>query len=113
VKRLKPDDGTVYIGRDADRTNPNRLNMGAISMSDEKENKVEVVEKPNVIKDTLAWLKVASIALVSIAGLVLGAEADGMVLPGWLKGAATVLIAVGAAVGIASPGLKKKTPPTE
>lgn len=78
-------------------------------MADQNENKVEVVDRgPTKLQQALDIGKKIAIVLVLIAGTLLGLHAEGtLILPAGVLGVLTAIAGIGAALGIASPGLKK------
>lgn len=105
-----PKNRPVFLGTEQDRTNPNRLTQGVMSVADQNENQIPVVEKPpTILQKALAIGKVIALVLASLAGTVVALNASGaVVMPAWLMGLATAITALAAALGIASPGLKAK-----
>ena len=83
-----------------------------MSVSDQKENIVPVIERPpTLIEQILKYGKLAAIALVAISGTVLGLQVEGVIaLPQSILGIATAIAGIGAALGIASGGVKPKAP---
>lgn len=97
----------VFLGLEANRTNPNRLSTGVFTVADQNENKVEVVN-PTVspLSGVLAILKIVGLVLAAAAGAIIAAQASGVVLPAGLVSVATAIVAIAAPLGLASPGLK-------
>ena len=54
------------------------------------------------------WLVTVATALVAVAGTALALPSMGVTLPPAAIAAASVVLAVGTALGIASPGIRKK-----
>lgn len=54
------------------------------------------------------WVTVAMTVLVAVAGIVVGLPAMGVAIPSALVSVAGVIVSIGAAIGIASPGVRKK-----
>lgn len=101
----------TYLGFDKDRTNPNRLKQGVLSVADQNENKVEVVDRgPSKLGQALDIGKKIAVVLVLIAGTLLGLHVEGtLILPKTLVGILTALTGIGAALGIGSGGIKQKS----
>lgn len=93
-------DGPTFLGREVDRTNPDRLKIGVMSVADQNENKVEVVERESVLSKVIKGSKVVATLLVGLAGLVLAAESQGVVLPPQVKTVALAILGIGSAVGL-------------
>lgn len=96
-----------YLGFEKDRTNPNRLNMGVLTVADQNENKIEPVNpEPSSMSKILAVAKVVGLVLAAAAGSLVAAAASGAALPAWLLSICTAIVAIAAPLGLASPGLK-------
>lgn len=106
-----PKNRPVFLGFEHDRTNPNRLSRGVLSVADQNQNLIPVVEQPpTLIQKIFGVLKVVAIVLAGLAGSVIAAQASGVAIPGWLLAASTAIVAIAAPLGIASPGLKASQP---
>mgnify|MGYP001608016865 FL=1 len=105
----------MYLGLDSQRTNPNRLTVGVVSVTDHKENEIVPVPKPpSKLAEVLNILKIVGIALVTIAGSLLGLHAGGqLILPPAVLGVVTAIAGIGGALGLASGGIKPKADPDQ
>lgn len=90
------------------RTDPNRLKTGVLSVADDKENLIPVVAKPpTLLAQALHIGKIGAIVLVGLSASILSlAATPGITLPAWLVAVATAIGAAGGAIGIASGGVK-------
>lgn len=89
----------VFLGRDADRTNPDRLKIGVMSVADNGENKIEPVQESALAKIMKVAKPVAAV-LVGLAGITLGLEAQGVPLPPAVRAVALSILGIGGALGI-------------
>lgn len=108
-----PKSRPVFLGTEANRTNPNRLTVGVMTVADQNENQIPVVPKPpSPLSNVLNVLKVIAIALVAVAGSLLGLHAGGqLILPPAVLGVVTTIAGIGGALGLASGGIKPGAPP--
>lgn len=98
----------VFLGTEQNRTNPNRLNVGVMSVADDKNDQIPVVAKPpTAIQQFLHIAKIVALVLASIAGSIIAMEAQGIVLPAWLAATAKAILAIAVPLGIGSSGLAK------
>lgn len=106
----------VFLGFEHDRTNPNRLTQGVLSVADQNENQIAPIPKPPSALQQAAHIgKIIMLVLASLAGSIVALKAGGVPIPEWLLGIAAAIAALAGALGIASPGLKKPeaAPPDE
>lgn len=93
-------------------TPPNRLNMAdrGPMTTPAVDNNVPVVHPASGLGSAVVpqWLTIAMTVLVGICGLVVGLPAMGVALPSALLSVCGVILSIGTAVGIASPGVRKK-----
>lgn len=107
-----PKDRPVFLGNEQDRTNPNRLKVGVLSVADDNQNQIPVVAKPpNFLEQALHIGKIIAIVLVGLAASVLGLASQGVAIPAWLSQLAVAITGLGAALGIASGGIKSPSKP--
>ena len=96
-----------YLGFEKDRTNPNRLNTGVLSVADQNENNIVPIEQPQSTgAKILAVLKVVAVVLAAACGSLVAAAAGGAAIPAWLLSICTAVIAIAAPLGLVSPGMK-------
>lgn len=73
------------------------------------DNNVPVVHQSGLGAAVLPqWVTVGMTVLVAIAGIVVGLPAMGVAIPAAIVSACGVIVSIGAAIGIASPGVRKK-----
>jgi hypothetical protein len=96
---IKPN-GPTFLGREVDRTNPDRLKIGVMSVADQSENKIEVIERESVLSKILKGGKLVATALVALAGVVLAAKSQGIVLPPQVETIALAILGIGSAIGL-------------
>lgn len=73
-------------------------------MADDNENRVPVVTQPPAAGAVLPqWTVVLTTVIVAVAGVLVALPG----LPAAVTGVASVVVAVGAALGIASPGIRR------
>jgi hypothetical protein len=93
----------------------NESSKGLLSMADNKENDVPVVNSESSKLDR--WLEIAKkggiLAGIVIGGLLAAVASGGLSLPPTVIGVLNAILAVLAAAGLASPGLKQITPPSQ
>lgn len=83
------------------RTSPDRLKNGVMSVADDKDNNIAPIPQPeSALSKIMKGSKVVAVILVGIAGLALGMEAQGIVLPPAVKSIALVVLALGSALGL-------------
>lgn len=98
----------VFLGFEKDRTNPNRLTQGVMSVADDKSNQIEPIpQPPSLIEKIMSGSKIAALILAGIAATLLGLQESGVILPAAVLSIAKVVAALAGALGIASGGLKK------
>ena len=108
-----PKQRPVFLGTEMNRTNPNRLSVsaGVISVADANENNiVPIPQPPSLGSKLMAAGKVVALVLSALAGSLIAAQAGGLVLPGWLLGLCSAVLAIAAPLGIASGGIAKPAP---
>jgi hypothetical protein len=98
----------VFLGFEKDRTNPNRLTQGVLSVADDKSNQIEPIpQPPSTIEKLMSGGKIIALILAGLSATVLGLQESGIVLPAAILSIAKVIAAIAATLGIASGGLKK------
>lgn len=104
-----PKNRPTYLGFERDRTNPNRMNQGVMSVADQNQNQIPVVEKPaSAIQQALGIAKIVALILAGLASSIVAAAASGVAIPSSLLSIAGVILAIATPLGIASPGLQPK-----
>ncbi len=104
-----PKNRPVFLGTEANRTNPNRLTVGVLSVADQNDNNIPVIPKPpSPLQQALHIGKLIALVLSGIAGSIIAMEAQGVVLPLWLASLAKAILAIAVPLGIGSSGLGKK-----
>ena len=98
----------VFLGTEQNRTNPNRLKSGVMSVANQTDEKIDQVTPPTNGQNILAILKVMAAVLAAIAGSLVAASASGTALPAWLVSVATAILAIATPLGIVSTGVKPK-----
>lgn len=97
----------VFLGNEQDRTNPNRLKVGVLSVADDNQNQIPVIPKPPTgLQQALHIGKLIAVVLAGLAGSIIAMESQGVVLPAWLAGIAKAILAIAVPLGIASGGVK-------
>lgn len=90
------------------RTDPNRLTQGVMTVADDKDNKIEPIPQPeSVLSKIMKYSKIAALILAALAGTVLAAESQGVILPPWLKTAAVAITGLAATLGLTKSALDR------
>lgn len=100
----------VFLGQDGNRTNPDRLKQGVMSVADQNQNQIPQEGPPSTAQNVLGIVKIVGLVLAGLAGSIVAASASGVQLPPALVSIATAIVAIAAPLGIASPGLGKSQP---
>ncbi len=90
---------------------PNRINTAdrGPMTTPAADNNVPVVHQSGLGSAVLPqWVTVAMTVVVAVCGVVVGLPAMGVALPAAVISVCSVIVSIGAAIGIASPGLRKK-----
>ena len=86
-------------------------------MADQNDNKIEpIAQPPSIIEKLLSGSKVVALILSTLAaGVIAMSQSGALPIPPALLAVATSIVAIAAALGIASPGLAPKpaAPPAE
>jgi len=98
----------VFLGFEHDRTNPNRLTQGVLSVADQDKNLIEPIpQPPTLVEKIMSGSKIVALILAGLAATVIGLQESGVILPAAVLSLAKVVMALAAALGIGSSGLKK------